>query len=145
VGTEYAVSKREKGGNCPIDYALAVFGDRWTLLVVRDLLFRGKRHFHEIIVSPEGMASNILAARLKKLEAHGLIVRYPDPENRKRVIYELTKKGLDLAPMLIEMIRWSGTYDPNTGAPKSFLKRARNARDALIKETVAAAQGRDSR
>jgi DNA-binding HxlR family transcriptional regulator len=132
--------QKPSGGNCPIDYALTVFGDRWTLLVVRDLMFRGKRHFREIIESPEGIASNILATRLQKLEAHGLIVRYRDPENRKQVVYELTKKGLDLAPMLIEMIRWSGTHDPDTGAPKAFLDRARRDRDGLVKEIVAAAR-----
>lgn len=134
--------RKQSGGNCPIDYALAVFGDRWTLLVIRDLLFLGKRHFREIIESPEGMASNILAARLQKLESHGLIVRYRDPENRKQVIYELTQKGLDLAPMLIEVIRWSGAYDPDTAAPRPFLERARRDRHGLIKEIVAAAKSR---
>jgi len=76
---------------CPIDFALDIFGDRWTLLVIRDLVFGGKRHFHELIESPEGIASNILAARLKKLEASGLISRHPDPENRRQVVYELTQ------------------------------------------------------
>jgi DNA-binding HxlR family transcriptional regulator len=129
-------------GRCPIDYALAIFGDRWTLLVVRDLLFKGKCHFGEIIASEEGIASNILAARLKKLETHGLISREIDPVNRKQVVYRLTDKGLALAPVLIEIVRWSGAHDPDTAAPKAFLRRAAKDREALIKETIAAAKSR---
>jgi DNA-binding HxlR family transcriptional regulator len=123
---------------CPIDYALDIFGDRWTLLVVRDLLFAGKRHFREFIESPEGIASNILAARLRKLEERGLISRRADPENRKQVVYELTEKGVDLIPVLVEMIRWSGKHDPNTAAPKAFLDRLESDRAALIREMVEA-------
>ena len=127
-------------GRCPIDYALEIFGDRWTLLVVRDLMFRGKCHFGEFIESPEGIASNILTARLKKLEAHGLVARELDPENRKRVTYRLTDKGLALAPVMIEIVRWSGAHDPDTAAPKAFLRRAAKDREGLIKETIAAAK-----
>lgn len=127
-------------GRCPIDYALEIFGDRWTLLVVRDLLFRGKCHYSEMIDSEEGIASNILASRLKKLEAHGLISRETDPVNRRQVIYRLTDKGLALAPVLIEIVRWSGAHDPETAAPKAFLRRAAKDREALIRETIAAAK-----
>ena len=127
---------------CPIDYALEIFGDRWTLLVIRDLMFRGLRHFREMIESPEGIASNILAARLKKLEGFGLIARYPDPDNRKQVVYELTDKGIDLTPVLIEIILWSGKHDADTVAPKEFLERARTDRKGLIRDTVAALKAR---
>jgi DNA-binding HxlR family transcriptional regulator len=128
---------------CPIDYALDIFGDRWTLLVVRDLVFGGKRHFREFIESPERIASNILAARLKKLEQRGLISRKPDPDNRKQVVYQVTEKGMDLIPVLIEIIRWSGKHDANTAAPKAFLERMETDRAALIDEMIAALkQGR---
>lgn len=127
-------------GRCPIDHALAIFGDRWTLLVIRDLMFRGKCHYSEMIASPEGIASNVLAARLKKLEAHGLISRHADPENRKQIVYRLTDKGLALAPVLVEIVRWSGAHDPGTAAPKAFLRRAARDREALIRETIAAAK-----
>jgi DNA-binding HxlR family transcriptional regulator len=119
---------------CPIDFGLDVFGDRWTLLVIRDLLFVGKRHFKELMESPERIASNILAARLKKLEERGLIERSLDPDNRKQVIYQLTEKGRDLTPVLVELIRWGGQYDPNTPVPESFVKRHKRDNDALLNE-----------
>ena len=119
---------------CPIDYALDIFGDRWTLLVIRDLVFGGKRHFREFIESPEGIASNILAARLKKLEARGLIERKADPNNRKQVVYGLTAKGIDVIPVLLEIIRWGGTHDANTAAPKAFVERVKKDRAGLVRE-----------
>lgn len=122
---------------CPIDYALDIFGDRWTLLVIRDLVFAGKRHFREFIESPEGIASNILASRLKKLEKRGLILRRSDPDNRKQVVYELTEKGVDLIPILLEIIRWGGTHDGNTAAPKAFIERVESDRAGLIREMTA--------
>jgi DNA-binding HxlR family transcriptional regulator len=123
---------------CPIDYALDIFGDRWTLLVIRDLVFGGKRHFREFIESPEGIASNILASRLKKLEHRGVISRRADPENRKQVVYELTEKGADLIPILLEIVRWGGTYDPDTAAPAAFVARIESDRAALIHEITEA-------
>ena len=123
---------------CPIDYSLDIFGDRWTLLVVRDLVFAGKRHFREFIESPEGIASNILASRLKKLEQRGLISRKPDTNNRKQVVYELTEMGMDLIPVLVEIVRWGGKHDPDTAAPKAFLDRVENDRATVIREMVEA-------
>src|SRR6266508_3991593 len=96
-------SGRNGRSGCPIDYALDIFGDRWTLLVIRDLVFGGKRHFHEVIESPEGIASNILAARLKKLEMKGLISRHPDPENRRQVVYELESRTCCEEPECLAM------------------------------------------
>jgi DNA-binding HxlR family transcriptional regulator len=121
---------------CPIDYALDIFGDRWTLLVIRDLVFGGKRHFREFIESPEGIASNILAARLKKLEQRGVITRRPDPENRKQVVYELTAKGIDLIPVLLEIVRWGGTHDPGTAASKAFVERVERDRVGLMRDVT---------
>jgi DNA-binding HxlR family transcriptional regulator len=117
---------------CPIDYALDLFGDRWTLLVIRDLLFVGKRHFKELMESPERIASNILTARLKKLEARGLIERRPDPDNRKQVIYTLTDKGRDLIPVLVEVVRWGGRHDPNTLVPKNVVARFARDNESLL-------------
>jgi DNA-binding HxlR family transcriptional regulator len=132
--------KRQLSG-CPIDYGLDVFGDRWTLLVIRDLLFGGKRHFKELMESPERIASNILAARLKKLEERGLIERCADPENRKQVIYTLTDKGRDLTPVLVEMIRWGGRHDPETLVPKSVVTRFARNNDQLMAEVRAGMAG----
>ena len=132
--------KRRLSG-CPIDYALDFFGDRWTLLVIRDLLFARKRHFKELMESPERIASNILTARLKKLEERGLIARCPDPHNRKQVIYSLTEKGRDLTPVLVEMIRWGGQHDPNSLCPKSLVARLTRDNDRLIADMRAAMSG----
>lgn len=122
---------------CPIDFALELFGDRWTLLVVRDLLVRHKRHFREMMASDEGIASNILTARLKKLEQWGIIERHIDEQNRRQVVYSLTQKGIDLAPVLVEIAIWSAKYDPHTKINKTWSRRAREDRDALARETVA--------
>jgi DNA-binding HxlR family transcriptional regulator len=111
-------------------------GDRWTLLIVRDLLFKGKHYFREFADSQEGIATNILTDRLAKLEAHGIVTREQELENRRNVRYELTAKGRDLAAILIEMIRWSGKYDPQTAAPRSFLRRIERERDELLRELV---------
>lgn len=127
---------------CPIDYALDIFGDRWTLLVIRDLVFGGKRHFREFIESPEGIASNILASRLKKLEQRGVISRRADPENRKQVVYELTEKGVDLIPVLLEIVRWGGTHDPDTAAPAAFVARVERDRAGLIRDVTEALRHR---
>ena len=132
--------KRRLSG-CPIDYALDFFGDRWTLLVIRDLLFARKRHFKELMELPERIASNILTARLKKLEERGLIARCPDPHNRKQVIYSLTEKGRDLTPVLVEMIRWGGQHDPNSLCPKSLVARLTRDNDRLIADMRAAMSG----
>ena len=120
--------------DCPISYALDLFGDRWTLLVVRDLIFRSKRHFRDFLAAPEGIASNILADRLKLLECNGIVTRRADPQHAGKVIYEVTAKGLDLVPALLEFIAWSGKYDAKTAAPKEFLRRIRDDRAALIAE-----------
>jgi DNA-binding HxlR family transcriptional regulator len=122
---------------CPIDYALEIFGDRWSLLVLRDLLVRGKRHFREMMASDEGIASNILAARLKKLEAWGLVARAPDSANKRQIVYAATAMGRELIPVLVEIAIWSAKHDPHTKVNAPFIRRARKDRDALARETVA--------
>lgn len=122
---------------CPIDYALEIFGDRWSLLVLRDLLVRRKRHFREMMASDEGIASNILAARLRKLEAWGLIARAPDPANKRQAVYTATAKGRDLVPVLVEIAIWSAKHDPNTKVNADYVRRVRQDREAVAKETIA--------
>ena len=123
---------------CPIGFALDVFGDKWTLLIVRDLLFKGKRRYGEFADSEEGIATNILADRLVKLESHGLITRVVDPSSARSREYALTDKAIDLAPMLVEMILWSAKHDPQSAADRGFLRRARANREQLLAEIRAA-------
>lgn len=120
---------------CPIDYAATMFGDRWTMLVLRDLA-RGKRYFSEFAASDEGVAPNILASRLKQLEKFGIVTRRVDPESRRQVIYELTEKGLDLTPIMIELTVWSARHDPHTFVTKDFTDRAKTDREGLVRETI---------
>jgi DNA-binding HxlR family transcriptional regulator len=119
---------------CPVTFALDRFGDKWSLLIVRDLMFSGKETYGEFLESSEGIATNVLADRLKRMESEGIVQKSRDPENRRRLIYRLTDKGLDLVPVLLEMIRWSGTYDSDTGAPKELLQRLEDDFDGLIAE-----------
>jgi DNA-binding HxlR family transcriptional regulator len=97
---------------CPINLALEVFGDRWTLLIVRDLMFGGKRHFRELLQSDEHIASNILADRLSMLVEHGIVTRVDDPSHKQKAVYCLSQKGIDLLPILAQIGIWSRKYRP---------------------------------
>lgn len=103
---------------CPLNHGLAIFGDRWSLLVIRDIAFWGKRTFGEFLRSNEKIATNILAGRLERLEANGFIVKRTDEKDKRKEIYSLTEKGLDLIPMLMEIGAWSSKYDPRQ--PEEF-------------------------
>jgi DNA-binding HxlR family transcriptional regulator len=102
--------------DCPLACTLDVVGDKWTLLVVRDLL-RGKSRFNEFLASPEGVTTNILADRLKRMEAEGLIRRELYQERPARHAYQLTEKGLALVPVIQEICRWANRWDAETWKP----------------------------
>jgi DNA-binding HxlR family transcriptional regulator len=127
---------RSRRSDCPISHALDLFGDRWTLLIIRDMLFKRKRRYGEFAESEEKIATNVLADRLSKLEAWGLVTKQTDPENRRQLIYRLTDKALDLAPVLVEMIVWSAKHDPNTAADRGFIRKAKANRERLIRDVV---------
>lgn len=98
---------------CPINLTLETLGDRWSLIVIRDLMFGNRRHFRELLTqSEEGIASNILAARLKRLEAAGLISRRSDPSHKQKAIYSLTEAGIELVPLLAQMGAWGRRHTP---------------------------------
>lgn len=119
-------NKRETG--CPIAFGLDTFGDRWSLLVIREIMLRGKRTYSEFLEADEGIATNILVARLKHLEAEGIVSKSRDPENRRAFIYALTQKGRDLAPILIEIIIWSGLHDDRPFALRNALEEIKEDR-----------------
>lgn len=100
--------------DCPIHRTLEVVGDRWSLLIIRDLMFAGKRHFRELLASDEHIASNILADRLKKLVAYGVISKSEDPTHKQKAVYALTARGQALEPVLAQMEEWGTTQ---LGAP----------------------------
>jgi DNA-binding HxlR family transcriptional regulator len=97
---------------CPINLALEVFGDRWTLLIIRDLMFAGKRHFRELLRSDERIASNVLADRLAMLVEQGIVTRSDDPSHKQKAVYSLTEKGIALLPVLAQIGIWSLKYRP---------------------------------
>ncbi len=136
--------------SCPIACALDLIGDKWSLVVLRDMIFLRRRHFQELLSSNEGIASNILASRLKRLEASGMITRQRDPSEPKRVIYQVTERALDLLPVMLELMRWSMKYDPKSSAPAPFVRRMAEDREGFIAEIRAAskkdsAKGRERR
>jgi DNA-binding HxlR family transcriptional regulator len=122
---------------CPISLALEIFGDAWSLLVVRDLMFKGRKTFRELLEAGEGIATNVLSERLVRLETHGLLERARDPEDARRQIYRLTPKGMDLAPVLVEMVLWSAAH-LDTDAPPRTVEAMRSDRDAFLHEVHAA-------
>jgi DNA-binding HxlR family transcriptional regulator len=118
---------------CGLAYSLDIFGDKWTLVVVRDLIFTGKRYFGEFMASPEKMASNILSDRLKRLEESGIVSKTQDPENESKFIYELTQKGKELIPLVLEIMIWGAKHDPNSNTPPAFLRWLKKDREGAVK------------
>jgi DNA-binding HxlR family transcriptional regulator len=111
---------------CPINLALEVFGDRWSLLIVRDMMFAGKRHFREFLQSEEGISSNILAERLGKLVECGVLSKTDDPTHKQKAIYSLTPMGIDLLPVVVQIGIWGRKHRPVTresGAPSAALEK----------------------
>jgi DNA-binding HxlR family transcriptional regulator len=96
---------------CPLNASVEVLGDRWSLLIIRDMMLRGFRTYKEFLGSYERIATNILADRLRKLETHGIIASERDPSDGRKLIYSLTAKGLDLAPVLTEMVLWAAAHE----------------------------------
>jgi DNA-binding HxlR family transcriptional regulator len=121
---------------CPISTALEIFGDGWSLLIVRDLMFKGLRTFNEFLNAGEGIASNILADRLTRLESAGILTRSTAPDDARSIHYRLTEKGIDLAPVLIEIVLWSDRYE-KTDAPKSTIRAMRAHRAKVIEDVRA--------
>jgi DNA-binding HxlR family transcriptional regulator len=127
------MSKNDKlrTSGCPIAYGLDTFGDRWSLLIIRDMMLNAKKTYGEFLDAGEGISTNILADRLKHLDAAGIIEKSRDPENRRSFIYTLTKKGRDLAPIVLEIISWSGKHDRRPFARRGVLEKIRDDREGF--------------
>lgn len=122
--------RTERRSDCPINFAVQTFGDAWSLVILRDLMFTDRRTYGDFLAAEEGIATNILAARLEHLQKVGLIARC---DGR----FGLTQKGLDLLPAMLDLIAWSGKYDPRTAAPKPFLRHIARDRAGLLAELTA--------
>ncbi len=132
-----AKRKRAAWNGCPIRFGLGIFGDKWTLLIIRDLMFRQKRYYGEFTDPIEGIATNILSDRLSRLQENQIIGKRRDPENGSRFVYFLTQKGKDLLPLMLAIVEWSEKYDPATEAPESFMRALRTDPEGLKKQILA--------
>lgn len=134
-------SRRRSG--CPVSISLDVFGDRWSLLIVRDLMVRGNRTFKEFQQSGEGISTNILSNRLQKLEASGILIAEPEETDARKINYRLTEKGIDLAPVLLELLLWGARHE-ETGAPCALMAEMAKNREQVLAETRRRWQQRDT-
>lgn len=130
---------RQRRSDCPINFTLETFGDLWSLLIIRDMVYFGKKTYGEFLASAEGIATNILASRLAQLEQRGIITKQPSETDKRKEVYQLTDKGLDLIPILLELANWGAHHDAQTGAPQEWIalvQRERATLLPLIRQTV---------
>src|SRR6476469_4386266 len=106
------MSSNEPRSYCPINLSLEIFGDSWTLLVLRDMMFAGKRHFRELLQSDEQISSNILSDRLKRLVEQGLLTKADDPTHKQKAVYSLTERGITLLPIIVQIGAWGSRWVP---------------------------------
>lgn len=118
------MKRAENKSHCPVNFALETFGDPWSLLIIRDIAFWGKRLYSEFLDSEESISTSMLATRLAHLERKEILRKEPCPTDKRKEMYTLTEKGIALIPILLEMSGWSATYDPESTAPKSFVAAA---------------------
>jgi len=137
-------SKPKHRSGCPVSISLEAFGDRWSLLIIRDLMVRAYRTFKEFQQSGEGIATNILADRLKRLQAAGIITTEADQADGRRLNYRLTEKGIDLAPVLLELLIWGARHE-QTGAPCQVIDHMAQNREAVLAEVRRRWRDRDPR
>jgi DNA-binding HxlR family transcriptional regulator len=135
---------RKRRSGCPVSISLELLGDRWSLLVIRDLMVRGLRTFKEFHESEEGIASNILTDRLRRLEEVGIIEAEPVEADARKIHYRLTAKGIDLAPLLLDLLVWGARHE-RTSAPPDLVERMGRDRETFLAEVRRRWRDRDPR
>jgi DNA-binding HxlR family transcriptional regulator len=120
--------------DCPISTALDIFGDKWSLLIIRDMMFKGKHTYGDFLDGGENIATNILADRLAVLEGGGIISKHTHPDSKAKVLYKLTPKGIELLPVLIEIIIWSSQYHDVHPDAVAFAKQIKKDKPGVIKQ-----------
>jgi DNA-binding HxlR family transcriptional regulator len=128
---------REGRSGCPITNALEVVGDRWTLVIIRDMMMGGRHEFHEFLNAEEGISTNILVDRLQRLQDQGIVRSIPHPTHKTRKYFYLTQKGKDLMPMMIQMALWATAHLPGVKIPKPLLNKVRNDTRGFMNEMLA--------
>jgi DNA-binding HxlR family transcriptional regulator len=129
--TERKSSQKPRSG-CPLNASVEILGDRWSLLIIRDMMLRGFQSYKEFLSSYEKIATNILADRLRNLETHGIISAERDPRDGRKVICRLTAKGVDLAPVLTEMVLWAAEHEKTEN--EALVRLMRKDKAAFIAE-----------
>jgi DNA-binding HxlR family transcriptional regulator len=132
---------RPRRSTCPISFSLDILGDRWTLLIVRDIVFTDKHTFGEFLVSDERIATNILADRLNRLVCAGILHHETAPGGKERGRYDITERGIALVPVLVDLVVWGARHDPQTGAPPEFIEQAVHHREDLLAAIMAGLRG----
>lgn len=126
----------KKRSDCPLSGSLDVFGDKWSLLIIRDLMFGKKCTYNDFLKSDEGIATNILASRLKGLEENGVIEKSAHPDSKAKILYSLTQKGIDLLPIIMEIYIWSAKYYDIPTDLKATIKEAKKDKDKFVKQVT---------
>lgn len=127
------MEKSKKRSECPISCSLDIFGDKWSLLIIRDMMFFNKSTYGDFLKSAEGIATNILASRLQSLEENKLIEKLDHPESKAKVLYRLTQKSIDLLPLIVEIHLWAEQYLEIPTEIKAMVKESKKDRDGFIK------------
>jgi len=123
----------KKRSDCPISSSLDIWGDKWSLLIVRDLIFSMQCTYGDFLKSEEKIATNILATRLQMLESNGIITKLNHPESKAKVLYQLTQKGIDLLPIMIEIHLWADKYSAIPPERNAIIKELKNNKEAFLK------------
>ncbi|MDF3026598.1 MAG: transcriptional regulator [Fluviicola sp.] len=126
----------KRRSDCPISCSLDIWGDKWSLLIIRDLMFAMQCTYGDFLKSEEKIATNILANRLQMLEANGIITKLTHPESKAKVLYQLTEKGIDLLPLMVEIHLWADKYSVIPPGRKEFLKEVKKDKEAFIKSGI---------
>ena len=128
--------KTKKRSDCPVSSSLDIWGDKWSLLIIRDLMFAKECTYGDFLKSPEGIATNILATRLQNLEENKLIEKLDHPDSKAKVLYKLTQKGIDLVPIMIEISLWAEKYFSIPTDRKAMLKEVKKNKTGFIKAAM---------
>ena len=127
------MNKTKKRSDCPISSSLEIWGDKWSLLIIRDLMFAKECTYGDFLKAEERIATNILASRLQALEENKIIEKLGHPDSKVKVLYGLTRKGIDLLPVMIEINLWAEKYFPIPADRKAMLKEVKKDKAGFIK------------
>ncbi len=127
------MGEMKKRSDCPISSSLDIWGDKWSLLIVRDLIFSMQCTYGDFLKSEEKIATNILATRLQMLESNGIITKLDHPDSKAKVLYQLTQKGIDLLPLMVEIHLWADKYSTIPPERNAIIEELKNNKDEFLK------------